>query len=167
MSHADPTSPSKEALELARAIRPALTRLYVTYFRIAEQSDLTGPQLSLLSRLQTQGPLRINQLAAAEGIRMPTASNLLHNLEDRGLVERVRDPRDRRGVQVQLTQAGIDELHRVGEERIDYLAHLLDALPQSYAQDIPRVVEVINALGDAYDEGIEQGKKEDAAPDAR
>lgn len=167
MSHADPTRPSAASLELARAIRPALTRLYVTYFRIAEQSDLTGPQLSLLSRLQTQGPMRINQLATAEGIRMPTASNLLHNLEDRGLVERIRDPKDRRGVQVQLTAAGINELHRVGEERIDYLAHLLEALPESHAKDLPRVIEVINALGDAYDEGLAQGQKGDAAPDAR
>ena len=39
--------------ELARNTRPALTQLYVTYFRLAERSDLTGPQLTILSRLKS------------------------------------------------------------------------------------------------------------------
>lgn len=147
--------PSQAALDLARAIRPAMTRLYVLYFRLAEQSDLTGPQLSLLSRLENQGATRINQLAAAEGIRMPTASNLLHTLEERGLVERVRDPKDRRGVQVRVTQKGSEELERVGEERIHYLAQLLDAMPEEFADDLPRITQAIQALGDAYAEGLE------------
>ena len=72
--------------ELAARIRPALTKLYVLYFRLAETSDLTGPQLTILSRLDNEGPARISQIAKAEGIRMPTASNALHQLEDRVMI---------------------------------------------------------------------------------
>ena len=48
--------PSPEALRIAADIRPAMTSLYVAYFRNAESSDLTGPQLSVLHRLGFTGP---------------------------------------------------------------------------------------------------------------
>lgn len=108
--------------DIAARIRPAMTKLYVMYFRIAEQSDLTGPQLSIMARLKDNGPARISQIAREEGIRMPTASNALHQLEQRELVERIRDEQDRRGVRVRLTRLGVSELERVGEERTKYLA---------------------------------------------
>ena len=80
---------------VAAQIRPALTQLYVMYFRMAEQSDLTGPQLTIMTRLNTLGAARISEIARLEGIRMPTASNALHQLEQRGMVERIRDTEDR------------------------------------------------------------------------
>ena len=88
---------------VAAQIRPALTQLYVMYFRMAEQSDLTGPQLTIMTRLNNLGAARISEIARLEGIRMPTASNALHQLEQRGMVERIRDTEDRRGVRVTLT----------------------------------------------------------------
>ena len=51
------------AHEIAAEVRPFLTKLYVAYFRIAQQSDLTGPQLSIMERLIESGPMRISQLA--------------------------------------------------------------------------------------------------------
>ena len=132
--------------ELAARIRPALTKLYVLYFRLAETSDLTGPQLTILSRLDNEGPARISQIAKAEGIRMPTASNALHQLEDRGMIERIREETDRRGVKVQLTPFGKSELERVGNERTAYLANMLAALP-----DITKLANLINELSEAYD----------------
>ena len=129
--------------ELAARIRPALTKLYVLYFRLAETSDLTGPQLTILSRLDNEGPARISQIAKAEGIRMPTASNALHQLEDRGMIERIREETDRRGVKVQL--------ERVGNERTAYLANMLAALPEEKLGDITKLANLINELSEAYD----------------
>ena len=57
---------------VAAQIRPALTQLYVMYFRMAEQSDLTGPQLTIMTRLNNLGAARISEIARLEGIRMPT-----------------------------------------------------------------------------------------------
>lgn len=142
------TTPTPE--EIAARIRPALTKLYVMYFRISEQSDLTGPQLSILTRLKDNGASRISQIAREEGIRMPTASNALHQLEQRQLVERVRDETDRRGVQVTLTPLGESELQRVGEERTKYLADMLGTLDEKYLEHADELVEVINALADVY-----------------
>ncbi|GAB3943424.1 MarR family winged helix-turn-helix transcriptional regulator [Corynebacterium tapiri] len=141
--------------EIARKIRPAMTKLYVTYFRIAEQSDLTGPQLSVLSRLKERGPMRISQIAREEGIRMPTASNTLHQLERRELVQRVRDSEDRRGVRVELTDMGLSELSRVGEEREHYLAQMLDSLSEEDLQKAEDFADVINRLALNYTQAPE------------
>lgn len=138
------------AYDLARTVRPALTQLYVTYFRLAARSDLTGPQLTILSRLESDGPARISELARREGIRMPTASNALHQLESRGLVERVRDNTDRRGVQVRLTDIGINELHRVGAERIEQLADMFSSLSDEEIKQLEKIVPIVQSLADNY-----------------
>lgn len=127
-----------------------MTRLYVTYFRVADHSDLTGPQLSIMTRLRDQGAMRISQIAREEGIRMPTASNALHQLERRELVSRVRDDKDRRGVRVQLTDLGARELARVGTERENYLADMLASLTPEDLQKAADFADVINRLADSY-----------------
>lgn len=142
------TSPTPA--DIAERIRPALTKLYVMYFRIAEQSDLTGPQLSIMTRLKEKGPMRISQIASEEGIRMPTASNALHQLERRDLVDRVRDEQDRRGVRVKLTALGLSEMRRVGEEREKYLADMLATLNEDDLSKTDSFVEVINRLAESY-----------------
>lgn len=136
--------------EIARRIRPAMTKLYVMYFRLSEQSSLTGPQLSIMTRLQESGPSRISHLARAEGIRMPTASNALHQLEQRGLVDRIRDTADRRGVLVALTELGSSELKRVGDERTKYLAEMLNTLSDEQMAKAEDLVELVNDLADNY-----------------
>lgn len=146
------TTPTPEVI--AARIRPAMTKLYVMYFRIAEQSDLTGPQLSIMARLQDNGPSRISQIAREEGIRMPTASNALHQLEQRELVERIRDEQDRRGVRVRLTSLGETELERVGAERTRYLAEMLGTLGEEDLVRAGDLVEIINKLADSYGTGL-------------
>lgn len=142
------TSPHPE--ELAGRVRAALTKLYVMYFRVSEQSDLTGPQLSIMARLRDNGPSRISQIAREEGIRMPTASNALHQLEERGLVERVRDEHDRRGVLVTLTPLGESELDRVGEERTKYLADMFATLSEDDLRRAGELADIINKLAENY-----------------
>ena len=145
-------SNEQEALELARRVRPAMTKLYVSYFRTAEHSELTGPQLSIMTRIAEHGPSRISQLADAEGVRMPTASNTINQLEKRGLVQRTRAVEDRRGVSVELTELGMQELKRVGEERTQSLADMISTLDEDHFKLIEQAADAINALAETYAE---------------
>ena len=55
------------------------------------------------------------EIAASIGIQGPTLTRHLDNLDRDGLIKRVRDERDRRNVQIELTKAGeakFDELLR-------------------------------------------------------
>lgn len=135
---------------IAEQIRPAMTQLYVTYFRLAARSDLTGPQLTILARLEELGPARISDIARLEGIRMPTASNALHQLEVRGMVDRIRDPHDGRGVRVRLTSLGHSELRRVHRERTALLADLFSLLNQEELETTAKMIPIIQKLAAEY-----------------
>lgn len=148
--------------EIAALIRPSLTQLYVTYFRRASQSDLTGPQLTIMSRLAENGPSRINEVARREGIRMPTASNALHQLEQRGMIERLRDTADRRGVRVRLTALGRTELERVGSERTRYLAEMLSTLEPDELEAVKNIAPLIKQLALNYAAASFEDEEEDS-----
>lgn len=146
-----------DAQRLAAEIRPAMTGLYVRYFRNTEHSDLSGPQLSVLSRLEVNGAMRISALAEEEGVRLPTASNTVNQLEKRDLVRRVRSSGDRRGVCVELTDFGREELERVGEERTEYLARMLSSLDDESLSQLADIAGVLNKLAASYVDGSEDG----------
>lgn len=143
-----------DPMAIAEKVRPAITRLYVSYFRTADHSSLSGPQLSIMHRIQEHGPKRVRQLADAEGVRMPTASNTINQLEDRGLVRRVRSEEDRRGVVVELTDAGIEELERVGQERNKFVAEMLATLDDDSLRTLAGASDAINALATAYADNL-------------
>jgi MarR family transcriptional regulator, transcriptional regulator for hemolysin len=60
----------------------------------------------ILNGLKTERRRTQLELARAVGIEGPTLTRHLDGLEQTGLVERRRDPVDRRAVQVQLTRTG-------------------------------------------------------------
>lgn len=116
--------------DVAKQLRPVLTRLYLLYFRQTATSAISMAQLSIMMNLQDNGPLRISQIADLEAIRMPTASNAVNHLEQMGLVSRVRDVSDRRGVRVRLTEEGTRQLAKITDERVEQLATMLDGLTE-------------------------------------
>ena len=137
-------------LDLAKEIRPLLTRAELLYSRRSEESQLSRAQLSIMMTLDALGPCRINQLAQAEGIRMPTASNAVHHLEDAGMVERVRDTKDRRGVRVELTDKGVSELRRVSTERDEQMANMFKSLSPEELQVGATLVPILKRMLESY-----------------
>lgn len=149
--------------EIAKRLRPALTRLYLLYFRQATHSRISMAQLSIMMNLGEQGPLRISQIAATESIRMPTASNAVNQLETMGLVTRVRDVSDRRGVRVKLTEEGIQELRRIGEERDEQLTHLIAGLDPDELAFVEQASPVIDLILERYQHYISHDVEGSAA----
>ena len=81
---------------------------------------------------------------------MPTASNALYQLERRGLVKRMRDESDRRGVLVALTPEGDRELEEVSSQRAHALAEILRWLDKDGLQTAEEVGGLINQLAEIY-----------------
>ena len=126
--------------EVAKQLRPVLTRLYLLYFRQTATSAISMAQMSIMMNLEDNGPLRISQIADLEAIRMPTASNAVNHLEQMGLVSRVRDVSDRRGVRVRLTEEGVRQLGKISEERVEQLSSMLNGLS---AEELQRVIDAL------------------------
>ncbi|HCM79883.1 MAG TPA: transcriptional regulator [Corynebacterium stationis] len=152
MTEANKNSPSslEDALEVATDIQPALNKLVVIFQRTTEGGSLTTSQVSIMNQLKARGAARVSQVAAAELIRMPTASNALYQLEQRNLIERSRDEKDRRGVMVQLTKKGEAELQRVSSERAEALAEILRWLDADDLQTAREVSGLIHQLAEIY-----------------
>ncbi|MDO5507292.1 MAG: MarR family transcriptional regulator [Corynebacterium casei] len=145
-------SPStlEDALDVAAHVQPALNKLVVIFQRTTEGGSLTTSQVSIMNQLKARGAARVSQVAAAELIRMPTASNALYQLEQRGFIERTRDEKDRRGVMVQLTKKGLAELEEVSQERAQALAEILRWLDADGLQTAREVSDLINKLAEIY-----------------
>lgn len=143
-------SSAEEAFAVAAKIQPALNKLMVIFQRTTEGSSLTTSQVSIMNQLKERGPSRVSQIAQAELIRMPTASNALYQLERRGLVKRMRDENDRRGVLVALTPEGDHELEEVSSQRAHALAEILRWLDKDGLQTAEEVGDLINQLAEIY-----------------
>lgn len=148
----------RSRMDIARDLRPSLTRLYLLYFRKTEQSNISQAQLSIMMILDSEGPMRISQIAAMESIRMPTASNAVNQLETMGLVHRVRDVSDRRGVRVQLTDKGREELAKQDDARSVQLASMLENLSDDELKTVDNFVPLIDTILERYSEDDEDAE---------
>jgi DNA-binding MarR family transcriptional regulator len=85
-------------------------------------------QLHVLSLLQGHGDLPMSRLAEMTDVSLSNTTGLVDRIEERGLVERVRVPEDRRVVLVRLTAAGRELLESVELLRTATLRRILDRL---------------------------------------
>ena len=88
---------------LARA-RVTTQALFVRH--IGEPMSLRPVEYSLLMLLSANASLTPKQLGAALALSGPLLTLLLDRMQERGLIERVRNAADRRSQLVQLTPAG-------------------------------------------------------------
>jgi DNA-binding MarR family transcriptional regulator len=101
---APPPAPSPE--EVAAALRPAAGNLYRKLKQSPVQGEATLAETSTLGRLERNGPATSSDLARADRISPQSMGVTVAALEERGLIERSRDPLDGRRVVLSITEAG-------------------------------------------------------------
>ena len=87
--------------------------------RDAETLPVGVAQSAVLSRLR-EGPKTIGELAAAEGVRAPSMTQIINRMEEAGWVARSQGPV--RGRAIQITEAGRAIAVAVRQERTARLA---------------------------------------------
>jgi DNA-binding MarR family transcriptional regulator len=90
-------------------------------------AGVTGAQLSVLSVLVFAGPQTLGTLAAAEQVRPPTMSQMVAELERKGLA--LRQPIDRRSIRISVTEKGRRLLDAGRKRRLARLSEGLSRLP--------------------------------------
>jgi len=110
-----------------------------------EGPALTTTQRLALFELNASESLRLNELAERIATSPPTASRAVDALVSLGFVERVPDPRDRRAVQIRVTDYGRDRVAervaRVGET----LGPALSTLPPNDRERLVTLLARLNA----------------------
>ena len=103
---------------------------------------------AVLGRLSKGEALRASDLAAAEGMDASTMSRRLAHMGERGLIERVPDPDDRRAWLVRATEAGVANFHA---ERSRRMALITDRVADWKPADVVRLTDLIGRLNAALE----------------
>ncbi|MEU9345391.1 MarR family transcriptional regulator [Streptomyces sp. NPDC048278] len=120
----------------------------------ATAGGLSTAASSALARLGREGPLRLTELARAEGVSQPGTTQLVGRLERAGLVARHTDSTDGRGVLVKITATGLAVSRQRRAERTAALQELVEELTEPEQQAVrlalpalARVIEERRARG--------------------
>jgi DNA-binding MarR family transcriptional regulator len=108
----------------------SLHRLLRELRRAAPPDGLPRTQLLVLAKLSRSGPLRVGALAEEVGCSQPTATKVVHAMEEAGLVARGADADDRRVSYVHITQPGRRRLRAVVRDESEALVERLGELDQ-------------------------------------
>jgi DNA-binding MarR family transcriptional regulator len=125
------------------AVAQALERVIAWLRQSREPAGLSASGLSVLSRLDALGSLRVTELAELEQLTQPGMTTLINRLEDAGLAVREPDPSDGRAVRVSITPTGIE---RVVENRRARAARLHARIAQLSAEDQAALSAALPAL---------------------
>ena len=104
MSDRPGISSPERAPALAMELRTSLGKLKRKLRGQAEHEDLTSSQVSVLLRLEKDGPATVSNLARAEAMRPQSMSAVIAPLEAAGFVSGTPDPNDGRQTLFSLTK---------------------------------------------------------------
>jgi DNA-binding MarR family transcriptional regulator len=134
-------------IDVAR-LRVALARLS-RRLRRHEIAGLTPTQLAALATVGKEGPMRLGDLAAVEGIAPSTLTRLVTALEESGYVRRCADPSDARASMLAITPHGLEVLERIRSESTLVLAASLQLLTPEQRAALAAALPVLEQLAEA------------------
>jgi DNA-binding MarR family transcriptional regulator len=110
--------------------------------------DVSVPQLNSLLTLYEYGPLPPSQIANHIMVKSSTVTGIVDRLEQKGLVERLRNSPDRRVITIQLTESG----KKLAENAPSPIQHkILDGLKRLSKAEIDLVVRALTKLTNMLD----------------
>ena len=108
-----------------------------------------GRAVSEITRaVEQSGPLRLGDLAAAEGIAPSTLTRMVAVLEDLGYVRRDADPRDARASTLAITAKGHETLERLRAEGTALLTQWLATLSLDQRAALATALPALEALAE-------------------
>src|SRR5690348_133233 len=132
---------------LAADIWRQMSDLVLDHDRRRQVSDALGLsfiRIKVLRRV-AQAPLTLRELSGALGIDPPYATVVVHDLSERGLVERIPHPTDRRAKLVTLTPAGREAAQRAESMLREPPAGLV-SLPADQLRELARVLAAVSPV---------------------
>src|SRR5919201_4498528 len=131
--------------DLAGRLRLVVAR---TARRLRQEADggLSPSLIAALSTVDRHGPLTPSRLAEIERVQRPTATRLVTNLEQQGLVVREPDPLDGRVCYVSLSPEGARFLKHLRSRKNAYLAKRLRRLDEDELATLERATQILEGI---------------------
>jgi DNA-binding MarR family transcriptional regulator len=105
--------------------------------------QITVPQFRILDMIRnlTDKPADIARML---DVSPPAITFLLEKLEEKGLIRRVSSTSDRRRIELELTEKGIDQVQRVNVRREKYLKKVLKNMDTKSASQLESSLKAFN-----------------------
>jgi DNA-binding MarR family transcriptional regulator len=135
----------KTSLELTHGLFQIMKQLPRLKWRQSSSKDLTRSEYELLGLLviiqddENRSPT-VTELSNMIQITPAGVTHLVNSLEESGCIERLRDPNDRRVVQVGLTQKGIEFAGTLISEAQEHLIGLVNYLGEEDSHTLIRLM---------------------------
>src|SRR5512145_1424271 len=139
-----------DTVEVANGLRPTLLHLNRRLRKELGPLGITGGQASLLWAIRSKPGLGVRELAELEGVSPPAMTAYVDRLEAAGLVARTRSQRDRRRVELALTEEGGRVLRSARTRRTAWLAARLRRLE---ADELATIEDALPALRKLIEDG--------------
>ena len=133
-----------------RALTDQIIAEFRTFFRELRcmgtdrlrRGGMSMAHFHILSMLDGHGEMPMSRVADVLDVSLSNASGLIDRLEERGLVERIRVPDDRRVVLVRVTDSGRRTLSEAEVLKEEMVGRIIDAL------DVDQLKRVARAMKD-------------------
>jgi DNA-binding MarR family transcriptional regulator len=138
-------TPARSAASLMTVI-PAVTRFLRAELRQHGQPNFSLSQLRVLYFLNRKPQSSLSEVAEYLDVTRPTMSAMIERLVQRGLVQRMDDPQERRRVILTLTDNGTTELEQVYGATLDSVANHLEGLSEDQLHQLMTGLSVLEHL---------------------
>jgi DNA-binding MarR family transcriptional regulator len=133
----------------AALLRDAIARLNRRLRQTRPLGELTQSQFSALTSLDLAGALTPRELAEAERVQPPTMTRIVSRLEERGLVQRIPHPTDRRQVVLSTTESGRSVLAVNRRARDAWLGSQIEALSAEERETLRLAAQIVDRISRA------------------
>jgi DNA-binding MarR family transcriptional regulator len=145
--------PSRDVAREILKIIPLVMRTVAAELRAA--GELPAPaHFGLLTMLSAQ-PRTLSELASLQGVSLPTMSNSISAMVQRGWVRRTAPPEDRRVAIIEVTPTGRAAVERVGRAAEAHLAVMLTPLDATSRRRLQAGLAVLRRI---FSEGPINGR---------
>lgn len=141
-------APSDLVKEIVYQIRRLIQARELYTKELSKNYSVTAAQLNCLLALHEEGPLSPSQIGRIIMVKSSTVTGIIDRLEQKGLVERLRNSPDRRIITVQLTESGKKLADNAPPPIQQKILDGLDSLPHS---DIKRILDSLRLLTQMLD----------------
>jgi DNA-binding MarR family transcriptional regulator len=143
-----PETPQNQVREIIYQIRRLMQAGELFTKELNKTYQVSAPQLHCLLALYEHGPLPPSQIARHVMVKSSTVTGIIDRLEQKDLVERLRNSPDRRVITIQLTEAG-KELAKNAPFPIQH--KIVDGLKKLPEKEIKRIITSLSKLTQMLD----------------
>jgi DNA-binding MarR family transcriptional regulator len=136
-----------DLVQTAQELRTVLGRLIR---RLRVEDTLPLRYMTVLGRLEREGPLTTSDLAQRERMRPQSMAETIKELEQDGLLTRAPDPEDGRRMLLTLTGAGTRTVREHRERRQEWLAEaIVQELNTGEQRVLARAIRLLQRIADS------------------